>query len=122
MALDDGLRSPNGVASIAAIFRLTDVSDGPMKMTGSEGSQDAPILAANAREVGRSPSTRRPSTRSSHFPTRVNSIGAAGSGAATSTTKTPAPVSGSGRPQTTGPSGRRPMARRSPDAVRSGFI
>jgi len=33
--LEDGRRSPSGVAIIAATFRLTDVSDEPMKITGS---------------------------------------------------------------------------------------
>ena len=39
-----------------------------MKSTGCEGSHNAATRAASAREVGRAPSTRRSSTRSSHFP------------------------------------------------------
>ena len=107
---------------MAATRRLTDVGDEPTKRTGCDGSQKAASLAARARDVGRSPSSRRVSTRSSHLPTRVSSIGADARGSASSTTKTPGPTGGRGRPQGIGPSASRPTARSDAAAVRSGVI
>ena len=53
------------------------------------------------------------------MPTRVSSIGALARGAASSTTNTPGPDVGTGRPHGTGPSASSPTARRSPGAVPS---
>ena len=77
------------------------------------------MRAARARDDGRAPSNRRVSTRSSHLPIRVSSIGAVVRGADSSTTNTPGPDAGTDRPHGTGPSASSPTARRSPGAVPS---
>ena len=93
-----GRLSPSSVLAIAATRRATDASDVPMNRTVCDGSQNDPSRAATAFDVGTSPSRRSVSTRSIHLPTRVNSIGAAASGAGASTTNTPGPWAWTGTP------------------------
>jgi hypothetical protein len=107
-----GRRSPRIVRSIATIRWAIDALVAPTYRIGCDGSQNAASLATSAFDVGRDPSSRSPSTRSIHLPAFVSSIGAVGRGAGSSTTNTPRPDAGTGRPHTTGPSAMSPTARR----------
>src|SRR5262245_48916309 len=90
----------------------------PTYSTVVDAIQNDEIRARTARDDGSRPSIRNAGSFSIHLPTRVSSIGAVASGAASSRTNTPGPPAANGRPQTAGPSASRPTERRSAAAVR----
>src|SRR5262245_45762787 len=92
----------------------------PMYSTVVDGIQNDEMRASTARDDGSRPSMWNAGSFSIHLPIRVSSIGAVASGAWSSTTKTPGPPAANGRPQTAGPSARRPTDRSSAAAVNAG--
>ena len=102
-----GRRAP--VRSMAATRAPTDVSvELRCRARSASGSQNEASRAARAREMGARRRAGASGTRSSHLPMRVSSIGAVVARRGSSTTNTPGPRAGTGRPQGTGPSASSP--------------